>query len=135
MNAVVLVVAGEGLLVDHEVALRAAILWIGKEGGELMASRNMQALDGDHSSAHGCTPRCIAGQPHVERALLDLLIVLETWSDVDRQLLGADEIIKIIFAEQDLAASPSAAPASEAMLDDDEGDDGSWPCRLCHELT
>ena len=94
MNAVVLVVAGEGLLLDHEVALRAAILWIGKEGGELMASRNMQALDGDHSS-NGCTPRCIAVQPHVERALLDLLIVLETWSDVDRQLLLAGRQVKV----------------------------------------
>ena len=95
MNAVVLVVAGEGLLLDHEVALRAAILWIGKEGGELMASRNMQALDGDHSSTHGCTPRCIAGQPHVERALLDLLIVLEAWPDVDRQLLLAGRQVKV----------------------------------------
>ena len=60
-----------------------------------MASRNMQAVDGDHSSAHGCTPRCIAGQPHVERALLDLLIVLETWSDVDRQLLLAGRQVKV----------------------------------------
>ena len=50
MDAVVCVVAGEGLAVYHKIALRAAVCWIAHESGKLLASWNLKVLEGYQAS-------------------------------------------------------------------------------------